>query len=282
MAKRFIDSNLFRKPLVRGLEAPYKLLFIYLICDCDHAGIWEVELDIASLRLDRPYKEDETLKALGDVVQPFDDGQKWFLPDFVEFQYGRFLNEHNKAHKSVIALLQKHGLDKHERIKPLLTDKPETPKRERKPTEYPAEFEQFWELYPNKTGKKKAFSSWKAQKKAKDLPAIDILMGAIRRQMESEQWRKEGGRFIPHPGTWLNQGRWEDGGTSTDGADASGEKKAKPPAQWKSIRDRYFEDSENKLLDQVVEKKARTTQDWHELPKTLQRKMLIWWNEQQH
>jgi hypothetical protein len=26
----------------------------------------------------------------------------------------------------------------------------------------------------------------------------------------SEQWRRDDGRFIPHPATWLNQRRWED------------------------------------------------------------------------
>ena len=35
-------------------------------------------------------------------------------------------------------------------------------------------------------------------------------MTAIGRARVTEQWQKEGGRFIPNPTTWLNQGRWDD------------------------------------------------------------------------
>jgi hypothetical protein len=28
--------------------------------------------------------------------------------------------------------------------------------------------------------------------------------------MTSAEWTKDGGQFIPHPATWLNQKRWED------------------------------------------------------------------------
>ncbi len=36
------------------------------------------------------------------------------------------------------------------------------------------------------------------------------LVTAIKAQKQGEQWAKDGGRFIPHPATWLNQARWED------------------------------------------------------------------------
>lgn len=35
-------------------------------------------------------------------------------------------------------------------------------------------------------------------------------MQAIAKAKASEQWNREGGRFIPNPTTWLNQGRWDD------------------------------------------------------------------------
>jgi len=28
--------------------------------------------------------------------------------------------------------------------------------------------------------------------------------------MQSESWNRDGGRYIPHPSTWLNGRRWED------------------------------------------------------------------------
>jgi len=70
-----------------------------------------------------------------------------------------------------------------------------------------AEFEAFWTAYPRKVGRKAA---QKAFQNARNRPRIDDLLSAIGRAKDSEQWRKEGGQFIPHPSTWLNQGRWDD------------------------------------------------------------------------
>lgn len=69
------------------------------------------------------------------------------------------------------------------------------------------EFEAFWAKYPKRVGKKAA---QKAFQNAQNRPQIDDLLEAIDRAMKSEQWRKDGGQFIPNPATWLNQGRWDD------------------------------------------------------------------------
>ena len=36
------------------------------------------------------------------------------------------------------------------------------------------------------------------------------MLEAIEKHKASSQWQKDGGQFIPHPATWLNQERWED------------------------------------------------------------------------
>jgi len=69
------------------------------------------------------------------------------------------------------------------------------------------EFEMFWDAYPRKIGKKAA---QKAFQNAQDRPRIDDLLKAIAQAKSSPQWAKEGGQFIPHPATWLSQGRWDD------------------------------------------------------------------------
>jgi len=68
-------------------------------------------------------------------------------------------------------------------------------------------FDRFWSAYPKKVGKEAARKSF-----AKVRAPIDTLLAAVEAQKRSEQWRKENGRFIPNPATWLNQGRWEDEG----------------------------------------------------------------------
>lgn len=83
-----------------------------------------------------------------------------------------------------------------------------------------SEFEQFWEAYPRKVGKKAA---QKAFRNAQNRPRIDDLLKSIAEARASPQWRKEGGQFIPHPATWLNQGRWDDKPVEVNGiSDPSG------------------------------------------------------------
>jgi len=69
------------------------------------------------------------------------------------------------------------------------------------------EFEQLWQVYPRKIGKKAAYKAWLA---AKDKPSIDRILAAVRSAMRSPDWIKDNGKYIPHPATWLNQGRWAD------------------------------------------------------------------------
>ena len=66
-------------------------------------------------------------------------------------------------------------------------------------------FEEFWKAWPRKEGKEAARKAW--PKVADNLPAI---LEALSWQRVSENWTKEGGRFIPLPATYLNGRRWED------------------------------------------------------------------------
>ena len=75
---------------------------------------------------------------------------------------------------------------------------------------YTQEFEAFWKAYPRRTGKDAAFAAWKAKKRERRLPALPVLLQAIEAAKRTEQWQKEGGAFIPHPRTWISQGRWQD------------------------------------------------------------------------
>lgn len=68
-------------------------------------------------------------------------------------------------------------------------------------------FKQFWGAYPRKVGKgaaRKAFT------RAQSLTTLDTILTALAWQRTQPQWIKDGGEFIPHPATWLNQERWDD------------------------------------------------------------------------
>jgi len=114
MAKRFTDTNKYKKPFIRTLPGAYKLLWDYLYHDCDHAGIWIVDFEIAQLYIgnDMPINKETALKLFNNGekhIIEIDGGEKWFIPSFIEFQYGE-LSEQNRAHNSVILILKKYGL----------------------------------------------------------------------------------------------------------------------------------------------------------------------------
>lgn len=69
-------------------------------------------------------------------------------------------------------------------------------------------FEAFWGAYPRKVGKGAAEKAWGKIRPSQKLLAE--MLEAIDRAKRSEQWQREGGKYIPNPATWLNQRRWED------------------------------------------------------------------------
>jgi uncharacterized protein YdaU (DUF1376 family) len=81
-----------------------------------------------------------------------------------------------------------------------------TPRAER--ATYPADFDNFWRAYPNKTGKGAALKAWQRER-----PSTDVLarmFKALSWQVNQPAWRRDGGQYVPHPATWLNRRGWED------------------------------------------------------------------------
>jgi hypothetical protein len=70
----------------------------------------------------------------------------------------------------------------------------------------PQDFVAFYNAYPRRVGKAAALKAWNKNNR----PSLEIILSAIKKQKASSQWQKDGGQFIPHPSTWLNEGRWED------------------------------------------------------------------------
>lgn len=71
-----------------------------------------------------------------------------------------------------------------------------------------AAFDRFWEAYPRRQGKEAARKAW--TKIRPDDALLAEMLAALERQRASDQWRRDGGQFIPYPATWLNGRRWED------------------------------------------------------------------------
>ena len=78
-------------------------------------------------------------------------------------------------------------------------------------------FEIFWQAYPRKVSKQPAKRKFiilmRELDEAGASKLLEQMLSAIATQSRSSQWQ-EGERYIPHPTTWLNQGRWEDEGVA--------------------------------------------------------------------
>jgi hypothetical protein len=69
-------------------------------------------------------------------------------------------------------------------------------------------FTEFYSKYPRKVAKKDAIKAFNKLAITGDL--FSKIMLALEKAINSSDWKKDNGQFIPYPATWLNGGRWED------------------------------------------------------------------------
>ena len=97
-------------------------------------------------------------------------------------------------------------------------------------------FESFWKVYPRKVGKEKCRNWFKSHKPNEEL--VQKMIEAVEEQKKSKQWSDP--QYIPHPYTWLNQGRWED--ELTPSKDSTFQSAPKNPIQWEEAKGSSFEE----------------------------------------
>ena len=118
MAKRFTDTDKWKKGFIRSLSPKFKLLWLYILDDCNHAGIWETDFEVASIRIGSKVTEKEASQVFASQIKIFDNGDKWFVAKFIDFQYGT-LNENSRPHAAVIKLLDRYDVYNIEGISPV-------------------------------------------------------------------------------------------------------------------------------------------------------------------
>lgn len=108
MAKRFTDSNKFSDVWYRKLPLLQKVIWEFLLAECNHAGILEnFDLEMMSFKIGETVTIND-LKNFNSRIE-FLNNTTIFIPKFLEFQYG-VLSETCKPHKPVIEKLKKYGL----------------------------------------------------------------------------------------------------------------------------------------------------------------------------
>ena len=214
MSKRLSDTEVWKKAWFFDLPDKFKLFWFYILSDCDAAGIWTVNWKLAEAYLGK-LDPDKILSSLKKQVMVLNDGSYWLIIDFIRFQYGYPIRENAPMYKKLSQLLEQRKLSLDTVYDTVSNTVYNTVKEEDKDIDKDKEknvldtsFDIFWEAYPRKTGRTYASECWKRKKKKR--PPIDQILAKLEEQKKSDQWQKDGGRFIPLPSTYINQGRWFD------------------------------------------------------------------------
>lgn len=106
MSKRFTDTDKWSDPWFRKLPSAYQKLWLLILDKCDNAGFWKVDIDLASFMVNEKLDIENAKKHLVGRIEEI-ESDKWFIPKFIEFQYGE-LNPACYPHRPIIKTLEKY------------------------------------------------------------------------------------------------------------------------------------------------------------------------------
>ena len=174
MSKRFTDSEKWKKQFFKRLTQGQMLFWNFINDDCDHAGIWYVDLEVCALRIKEQVDIEKIVSVFNEDEERvilFDRGKKLLIKAFMPFQYGENLGDKNRLHQAALETLRKHGYEYFKgvitpleqvkgKVKGKVMEKEEElekPNHDPKFNQLEA-FEEIWELYPAKGRLKRSAS----------------------------------------------------------------------------------------------------------------------------
>ena len=112
MPKRFTSTEKWSEDWFLELPNPYKLFWIYICDSCNHAGIFKLNKKTFEFLVGTEINLQKFLTLINeekDRIKILEKG-KWYLIDFIKFQYGSELNPDSRIHASVIKILQENKI----------------------------------------------------------------------------------------------------------------------------------------------------------------------------
>lgn len=107
--KRFTETTKWSDPWFRRLSIKHKAFWIYLLDNCDLAGVWNADLDLASFQLGEGLDFHKIREAFTGRLVFLPNG-RWHITKFIPYQYGTLSPKTNPCHKGVIKSLDANGL----------------------------------------------------------------------------------------------------------------------------------------------------------------------------
>ncbi len=219
MSKRFIDTGLFEDSWFMDLSKDGKLLWIYMITKCDHAGI--IELNKKLLTVQTEIKDfSRVIEELGNRLVTLDEELNiYFIPKFIHFQYPNFPQSKVNQQQGAIKQLEKYGLfvdgklvefKSSPRVKQELTNSygngndngNDIGSGKESLVEDQYSFENFWNLYNKKVDRQSAERKYSKLKESEKEKIFETIPAYIK-STPDPKYRK-------NPDTYLNNRSWED------------------------------------------------------------------------
>jgi len=113
MSKRFTDTEIWGEDWFLDMPNEYKLFWYYMLSNCDHSGIYKVNMrSFCSLN--------EVKLSSSKILEYFNNGKQrirvlqdnvWFIEDFFVYQYGETFNTNNRVHESIKRVYERYNID---------------------------------------------------------------------------------------------------------------------------------------------------------------------------
>lgn len=206
--KRMFDKTITNSDEFLEMPDSSQNLYFHLSMNADDDGFvnnWKSIMRMTG------HKEDD-LKVLvaKQFIIPFDSGviviKHWRINNYL--RNDRYIETKYKEEKSKLTLDDnlvyqldtngRHSIDKNRIVKNSID----------KNNIYEQEFNDIWELYPNKKGKSNAFKSF--TKALKEGVSVETIKNGVINYVQYIQLEKVEPHYIKHGSTWFNQRCWED------------------------------------------------------------------------
>lgn len=192
--------------------SPVRFLFETACMSLEERGVYITLLSLMHQRghLEKDYIEGRFGKLSPEVFAHFyTDGEGKIGNEYIEREikaFQAFSEKQACASAKRWSVCNPTGIPRESHGNP--TGIPARIERDNKHTVLPDGFVEFWSAYPKKVNKERAIAAW--TKLNPDKALIETILSAVENQKQNdESWRREKGRYIPHPTTWLNGKMWE-------------------------------------------------------------------------
>lgn len=102
---RFTETNKWNDPWFRKLKASEKLVFLFLVDNCDNAGFYELDIEMMAFQIG--IDNDKILGAIEGLNRGLiKSGNYIWIKNFLRHQKNWPLNKENNAHKQILNILK--------------------------------------------------------------------------------------------------------------------------------------------------------------------------------